>query len=90
MSYINFFSCMIVMCKAVREDGKEKEQYGILSLLFIPEDSSSNNERKVIVHRVKWHYLLSRLILRSGQYQLTGLKVMIKGDLVMCHNLSYK
>ena len=28
---------------------KGKEQYGILSLVFMPEDSSSNDERKIIL-----------------------------------------
>ena len=44
---------------------KRKEQYGILSLVFMPEDSSSNDERKVIVYRVKWHLVIFFVFLQE-------------------------
>ena len=43
---------------------KRKEQFGILSLVFM-EDSSSNDGRKVIVHRVKWHLVIFFLFLQE-------------------------
>ena len=40
--------------KAIREDGKEKQRYGQLSLDYMSEESSSSDEAKVVVHRPEW------------------------------------